>query len=84
MELSDDPKAFSALIGLRVEDQSGRVIGRVYEVRGRWQGDGSIVFEQLLVGRRALLRRLRGPGPDWSGIPWEAVIELADDRIVIS
>lgn len=84
MELSDDPKAFSALIGLRVEDQSGRVIGRVYEVRGRWQGDGSIVFEQLLVGRRALLRRLRGPGPDASGIPWEAVIEVADGRIVIS
>lgn len=83
MELSAEPSAFSALIGLRVRDQSGREIGRVYEVRARWDGDGSIVFERLLVGRPALLRRLRGPGPDADGIPWEAVMEVADDRIVV-
>jgi sporulation protein YlmC with PRC-barrel domain len=83
VELSAEPRAFSALIGLPVRDQSGRRVGRVYEVRGRRQGDGSIVVEQLLIGGRALLRRLRGPGPDPSGIPWEAVIEVADDRIVV-
>jgi sporulation protein YlmC with PRC-barrel domain len=83
VELSAEPAAFSALVGLPVRDQSGREIGRVFEVRARWDGDGSIVFEQLLVGRGALLRRLRGPGPDASGIPWEAVMEVAGDRIVV-
>jgi sporulation protein YlmC with PRC-barrel domain len=79
MELS----AFSELIGVAVCDRSGRKLGRVYEVRAHRQGDGSIVFDELLVGRRALLRRLRGPGPDARGIPWKAVVELAGDRIVV-
>jgi sporulation protein YlmC with PRC-barrel domain len=83
VELSAEPSAFSTLIGLPVRDQAGRRIGRVYEVRARWDGDGSIVLEQLLVGRRALLKRLRGPGPDASGISWEAVMEVTGDRIVV-
>jgi sporulation protein YlmC with PRC-barrel domain len=82
VELSGETTAFSALIGLPVEDQSGRRIGRVFEVRGRWE-DGSILFEELLVGGRALVRRLRGPGPDASGIPWQAVMEVGEDRIVV-
>jgi sporulation protein YlmC with PRC-barrel domain len=83
VELTAEPGAFSELIGVVVRDQAGRRLGRVYEVRAHRQGDGSIVFDELLIGRRALLRRLRGPGSEARGIPWEAVVELAGDRIVV-
>jgi hypothetical protein len=82
VELSREPYAFSALIGRPVEDQSGRSLGRLYEVRARWEGR-QVVFEELLVGRRGLLRRLRGPSPGSEGIAWEAVVDLGPDRIVV-
>jgi sporulation protein YlmC with PRC-barrel domain len=84
VELRYEPFGFSELIGRRVCNQTGRSLGRVFEAKGHWDGDGSIVIDELLVGRRALLRRLRGPGPDVQGIPWESVAEVADDRIVVS
>jgi len=40
------------------------VTARVFEVRGRWRRDGTILIEELMVGRRALWQRLRGPGPE--------------------
>jgi sporulation protein YlmC with PRC-barrel domain len=83
MELSDRPQAFSSLIGTPVHDQSGRTLGRVYEVGAHWERDGTIVFDELLIGRRGLWRRLRGPSADARGIPWEAVTELGPERIVV-
>jgi len=84
VELSPDRFALSALIGRRVRDQSGRRVGRVWEVRAHRERDGAIVFDELLVGRGAMLKRLRGPGPDAHGIPWQAVTEVTADRIVVS
>jgi hypothetical protein len=83
MELSRDPTAFSQLIGLRVDDQRGRSLGHVFEVRAHWEGDGTIVLDELLVGRKALWRRLRGPGSEARGIAWANVTELSPDRIVV-
>lgn len=83
MELSEGRAAFSQLVGLPVVDQSGRSLGRVFEARARRERDGAIVIEELLVGRRALWQRLRGPGPDAHGIPWEAVAEIGEGRIVV-
>jgi sporulation protein YlmC with PRC-barrel domain len=83
VELSAGPQALSALIGTRVQDQGGRSLGRVLEVRAHWERDGSIVLDELMVGRRALRQRLRGPGADARGIPWGAVAETGTDRIVI-
>jgi len=83
MELTGEPQAFSELIGLPVSDQAGRSLGRVFEARAHWERDGSIVLDELMVGRRALLRRLRGPRPDAHGFPWESVIEVGRDRIVV-
>jgi hypothetical protein len=77
------PQAFSSLIGTPVEDQGGRALGRVFEVRAHWEGDGTIVFDELLIGRHGLWRRLRGPAADARGIPWEAVAELGPERIVV-
>jgi sporulation protein YlmC with PRC-barrel domain len=81
VELSDE-RSFSELIGRRVEDQAGRSLGRLFEVRGQWRGE-EVVLNELLVGRRALWRRLRGPGEDEHGIPWASVIEIDDERIVV-
>jgi len=83
MELSEAPQAFSSLVGRRVEDRSGRSLGRVFEARAHWERDGGIVIDELLVGRRNLWRRLRGPHADVHGIPWESLIELGPDRIVV-
>jgi hypothetical protein len=83
MELRDgDPRAFSQLVGLPACDPDGRSLGRVYEARGHWQGD-IIVIDELLIGRRGLLRRLRGPEPDARGIPWANVVEIDRARIVV-
>ena len=84
MELRRDSCGLSGLLGRRVVDASGRSFGRVYEVRGRWQRDDSIAIEALLVGRRALLPRLRGRGPRARAIPWEAVAEIGEERIVVA
>jgi sporulation protein YlmC with PRC-barrel domain len=84
MELSPDRFALSAVIGRPVRDQNGRSMGRVWEVRAHRERDGTIVFDELLVGRGAMLKRLRGPGPDARGIPWQAVMEVTADRIVVS
>jgi hypothetical protein len=83
VELSREPAAFSDLVGRPARDQGGRDLGRVYEARAHWQRDGSIVIDELLVGRRGLVRRLRGPGEDDRGIPWEAVLELAGEHVVV-
>lgn len=83
MELSSERGAISEIIGLRVRDQSGRSLGRVSEVRAHWNGDGTIGLDELMVGGRALWRRLRGPDPGDRGIPWEAVVEIQPNQIVV-
>jgi sporulation protein YlmC with PRC-barrel domain len=78
------PRALSELLGRKVVDQSGRKLGRVYEAKAHWEGDGTVVLGELIVGRGGLRRRLRGPGgPNEQAIPWEAVVELADEQIVV-
>jgi sporulation protein YlmC with PRC-barrel domain len=83
VELSDAPSTFSELIGRRVEDGSGHSLGRVFEARGHWQRDGSIVLDELMVGRSGLWERLRGPGAEARGIAWERVAEIGRDRILV-
>jgi len=77
------PRGFSELIGTRVTDSSGRTLGHVYEATAHWQRDGTIAIDQLLLGRRALLRRLRGPAQTCRAIPWEAVVEIGAERITV-
>lgn len=83
MELSPERGAFSDLVGRPVVDGGGRSLGRVYEARAHRERDGALVVDELLVGRRGLWRRLRGPRPDARGIPWEAVTEIGERRIVV-
>jgi sporulation protein YlmC with PRC-barrel domain len=81
VELSDNPFALSDLIGRPVCDSSGRRLGRAFEVRAHWE-DGRVVIDELLLGRGALLKRLRGPGADARGVRWENVIEVGE-RIIV-
>ena len=81
MELSE-PFALSDLVGKPVYDGSGRRLGRAFEVRAHWE-DGTVAFDEILVGRGSLLKRLRGPGVSATGIPWEQVVEVGE-RIVVA
>jgi sporulation protein YlmC with PRC-barrel domain len=83
VELSDAPTGVAHLLGARVYDQDGRRLGRVRELRGHHEDDGSVVVDELLLGAKALLKRTRGPGPEARGIPLEAVIEVSAERIVV-
>jgi len=67
MELAG-PRAFSDLVGRRVVDATERSLGHVFEAGAHWERD-TFVLDELLLGRRALLRRLRGPAQKCRGIP---------------
>jgi hypothetical protein len=81
MELKGETLAFSQLIGTPVTDESGRKLGRVFEVQAHREPDGAIVVDELLVGPRALLKRLRDPSVKAQGIAWASIVELDADRI---
>lgn len=81
MELSRDPFSLSDLIGKPVYDGSGRRLGRVFEVRAHWES-GTVLVDEILVGRGSLLKKLRGPSVDARGIRWESVAEVGE-RIVV-
>jgi hypothetical protein len=83
VELSDSPTGVAHLLGARVYDTGGRKLGRVHELRGHHEPDGSVVVDELLLGPRALLKRLHGPGPEARGVPVEAVVEQSAERIVV-
>lgn len=83
VELGREPYAVSDLIGRSVRDGSGRSLGHVFELRGHRASDGHVVIDELLIGRRALWRRLRGPGPAASSVAWESVAEINADAIVV-
>jgi len=82
VELSEAPFALSDLIGKPVRDSSGRRLGRAFEVRAHWEGGDRIVIDEVLVGRGALAKRLRGPAASARGVRWESVIEVGE-RIVV-
>lgn len=85
MELNEGqrPAALSTLIGKSVRDADGRKLGRVFELHAARDGDGFLVVDRILVGRRGLWRRLRGPAGRESGLPWESVIAIESDSLTV-
>jgi sporulation protein YlmC with PRC-barrel domain len=77
-------RSLSELLGRKVVDQSGRRLGRVYEAKAHWERDGAVVIDELILDRGGLRRRLRGPGgSEEQSFPWEAVVELTADAVVV-
>jgi sporulation protein YlmC with PRC-barrel domain len=82
VELSE-PGALSELLGRKVVDQAGRRVGRVYEAKAHWEGD-AVVIDELILSQSGMRRRLRGPGgPDKQSVPWESVVDLRDETVVV-
>jgi sporulation protein YlmC with PRC-barrel domain len=78
-----DPGALSELLGRKVVDQTGRRVGRVYEAKAHWEGD-AVVIDELVLSQTGMRRRLRGPGgPDKQSVPWESVVDLRDETVVV-
>jgi sporulation protein YlmC with PRC-barrel domain len=79
----------SALLGSPVKTTAGKRLGRVWDVRARFDGD-HLVLTGLVVGRVGLLERL-GFGAAGSSerlrttdaIPWSDVVEAKDGRVIV-
>jgi sporulation protein YlmC with PRC-barrel domain len=78
-------RTFSSFVGRMVETESGRRLGRCRDMRATL-GSGNPSVEELVIGRRGWLEHFgigtpRGQSPD--AVPWEAVIRIEGDRIVV-
>lgn len=64
----------SGLVGARVHDTGGRLLGRVTEIRAtRPSTAGSPQVRELLLGRAGLHHRLTGRGGPTHTVPFDAV-----------
>ena len=78
-------RTFSSLVGRIVETESGRRVGRCRDMRAEL-GPGHPKVTELVVGHRGLLEHVgigtpRGQTPN--AVPWEAVVRIEGDRIVV-
>lgn len=78
-------RTFSSFLGRMVETESGRKFGKCRDLRASL-GQGRPEVQAVVVGKfgwlehLGILRPSAGP-PD--AIPWEAVIRIEGDRIVV-
>ena len=76
-------RAFSSFLGRTVETESGRSFGRCHDLRAR-VGRGRPKVEALVVGRRGVLEHFGiVPMRQRNAVPWEAVVRIEGDRIVV-
>ena len=78
-------RTFSSFLGRAVVTESGRHFGKCRDLRASL-GRGRPSVEAVVVGRRGWLEHLgisRSSGPRNDSIPWEAVVRLDGDRIVV-
>jgi sporulation protein YlmC with PRC-barrel domain len=78
-------RTFSSMLGRVVETESGRRLGRCSDMRASL-GAGRPKVTELVVGRRGRLEHFgigtpKGQTPD--AVPWEAVVRIEGDRIVV-
>jgi sporulation protein YlmC with PRC-barrel domain len=67
----------------KVETESGRLLGRCHDLRGELVGS-KLRITGLCVGGRAWLGHLGIRGHSrHTVIPWEAVVRIGGDRIVV-
>jgi sporulation protein YlmC with PRC-barrel domain len=76
-------RTYSSLRGRTVETESGRPIGRCFDLRGEL-GASTLEVTGLVVGGRGRLEHFglrRGRRPDC--VPWAAVVRIEGKRIVV-
>lgn len=76
-------RTLSSLLRRQVETESGRPLGRCYDLRGELTAT-RLRVTGLCIGRRALLEHLGiRPQKSHSVIPWEAVVRIEAKRIIV-
>jgi sporulation protein YlmC with PRC-barrel domain len=77
-------RTLSSLLRREVVTESGRSLGRLYDLRGELTTT-NLRITGLCIGRRALLEHLgiRDQKPH-TIIPWQAVVRIEGKRIVIA
>lgn len=76
-------RTLSSLLHREVVTESGRSLGRLYDLRGELS-TAHLRVTGLCVGRRALLEHLGiRPQHPHQVIPWEAVVKIEGKRIVV-
>jgi sporulation protein YlmC with PRC-barrel domain len=73
---------------MRVVGKDGHVFGRVFEIRSPGKAEseptyGERTVDCLLCGRPGLLERLGWKQRDAHRVPWEDVVEIGGDAIVV-
>jgi sporulation protein YlmC with PRC-barrel domain len=78
-------RTFSSFLGRMVETESGRKFGACRDLRAAL-GGGRPEVQAIVVGRRGWLEHLglvRPSARPPNAVPWEAVIRIEGDRIVV-
>jgi sporulation protein YlmC with PRC-barrel domain len=78
-------RTFSSFLGRMVETESGRKLGACRDLRAAL-GGGRPEVQAIVVGRRGWLEHLglvRPSARPPNAVPWEAVIRIEGNRIVV-
>ena len=75
-------RTFSALVGRKVETESGLSLGRCHDLRGEL-GGSSLEVSALCVGRVGVLDRLGIKTHGHDEIAWSSIVRIEGSRIVV-
>jgi sporulation protein YlmC with PRC-barrel domain len=76
-------RTLSSLLTRRVETESGRSLGRCYDLHGELTG-ATLHVTGLCVGQRAWLTRLGARSHEQhTVVPWEGVVRIEGKRIIV-
>lgn len=80
----------SELLGTKVTTVSGRELGRIHDVRARWDDPNGPVVTGIVVGKLGVLERLGLGAPDRTerlrghdAIPWRDVLEAGPHAVIV-
>jgi sporulation protein YlmC with PRC-barrel domain len=75
-------RTFSALVGRKVETESGLSLGRCHDLRGELSGSRLEVVA-MCVGPYGLLDRLGIKSHGHNEVAWSSIVRIEGDRIVV-
>ena len=75
-------RTFSALVGRKVETESGLSLRRCHDLRGELSGSRLEIIA-MCVGRAGLLDRLGIGTRAHNEVAWSSIVRIHGDRIVV-